>query len=669
MPLQHEVIDLRSKIIPNLFKNTNEMVSNLNQNQINKIKHFLKHKPFKILQCDKNVGSILINKTDELELATKHLNSLETYEMVNENEFTNIFNTINQEMDSLFEGKHIPKEIFEKLKLDKIEDYTAGKFRILPKIHKNLFDIRPIINCSKHLTRKMCFLVHLMINKHVQSIDHILKDSQQLLQIFENFKTNGEKLFLYTGDFSSLYTSMIPIHVVDTVSTYLFNETRILSEFKTTIYGIRKILFLIFICNIFKYNSNFYIQKIGQPMGIICGPSIANLYLFILERKWMSLNPDVIYLRFIDDTFTATKREIDLNDFKSQFLYLKLNIESGNCVIFLDLEITFNSITSKVEFSLYVKPTNTFGYLLPTSNHPSHIFSNIALSLFKRIRKICTSIINYFYHGRRLCIQLTKRNYNINMLLGMLRNVAKIDRKSLLPYKTYDNNFLNKNSLFIFLTFDCNFYYLRSCLYNYFSLISNNYISLKNKKLVIINNIKTNIGSFLIHNFKIEKSENNFYRRCHNSSCFICKFSLNFNFIRFKNFLLPIQSTSSCDSIGIVYIIFCSSCKCFYIGESKRSALERISEHVKNIMKFKNNIISSLMNYNKISEVALHFNSKKHCIEKHFKFFIFESNLINDEIRKSIETDIINIFENCNLKIINLKKPNIFTCNYLTFQK
>ena len=120
------------------------------------------------------------------------------------------------------------------------------------------------------------------------------------------------------------------------------------------IYGIRKILFLIFICNIFKYNSNFYIQKIGQPMGIICGPSIANLYLFILERKWMILNPDVIYLRFIDDTFTATKREIDLNDFKSQFLYLKLNIESGNCVIFLDLEITFNSITSKVEFSLYV---------------------------------------------------------------------------------------------------------------------------------------------------------------------------------------------------------------------------------------------------------------------------------------------------------------------------
>ena len=152
---------------------------------------------------------------------------------------------------------------------------------------------------------------------------------------------------------------------------------------------------------------------VSEWVGIICGPSVANLYLYILERKWMSLNPDVIYLRYIDDNFSAAQRAIDLNDFKKYFLYLKLNMDNGETVIFLDLEISFNYITKKVDFSLYVKPTNTFGYLLPNSNHPSHIFSNIALSLFKRIRKICTSIINYYYHARRLCVQLSKRNYNI----------------------------------------------------------------------------------------------------------------------------------------------------------------------------------------------------------------------------------------------------------------
>ena len=75
------------------------------------------------------------------------------------------------------------------------------------------------------------------------------------------------------------------------------------------------------------------------------------------------------------------------------------------------------------------------------------------------------------------------------------------------------------------------------------------------------------------------------------------------------------------------------------------------------------------MNFSKISEVAIHFNLKNHFIERHLKFFIFESKVYNDEIRKSIETDLINIFSNCKLDIINIKKPNVFSCSYLTFQK
>ena len=74
-------------------------------------------------------------------------------------------------------------------------------------------------------------------------------------------------------------------------------------------------------------------------MGIVCGPSVANLYLFILERKWMSLIPDVFYFRFIDDIFIDTYKDFDLENFKSYFLYLKLNIENNKTVIFLDLEI------------------------------------------------------------------------------------------------------------------------------------------------------------------------------------------------------------------------------------------------------------------------------------------------------------------------------------------
>ena len=97
----------------------------------------------------------------------------------------------------------------------------------------------------------------------------------------------------------------------------------------------------------------------------------------------------------------------------------------------------------------------------------------------------------------------------------------------------------------------------------------------------------------------MEKLKLNCYMKCLDTNCFICKFSFNYYYIKLKNFCLPIQSNSSCDSIGIIYIIYGSkpNCNCFYIGESKRSVLKKITEHIKNINCFKKNFIKSLMNY------------------------------------------------------------------------
>ena len=61
-------------------------------------------------------------------------------------------------------------------------------------------------------------------------------------------------------------------------------------------------------------------------MGCICGPSIANLYVYILEKEWLNKHKDIIYYRFIDDIFIASGYKINLLEFKSTFGYLKLNI-------------------------------------------------------------------------------------------------------------------------------------------------------------------------------------------------------------------------------------------------------------------------------------------------------------------------------------------------------
>jgi hypothetical protein len=86
--------------------------------------------------------------------------------------------------------------------------------------------------------------------------------------------------------------------------------------------------------------------------------------------------------RFIDDIVYGNYTALNTKDFEKHFEYLKLNIDK---IAFLDLLISFDYITNKFGTDLYIKPTNTYYYLLTSSNHPKHIFKNIPKSLFIRI--------------------------------------------------------------------------------------------------------------------------------------------------------------------------------------------------------------------------------------------------------------------------------------------
>ena len=60
--------------------------------------------------------------------------------------------------------------------------------RLLPKLHKDKFGVRAIINCINHPTEKLCKLVDSFLKPIVAGLPTVLKDSQDLLQRFEKFK-------------------------------------------------------------------------------------------------------------------------------------------------------------------------------------------------------------------------------------------------------------------------------------------------------------------------------------------------------------------------------------------------------------------------------------------------------------------------------------------------
>ena len=159
--------------------------------------------PFRILRCDKNVGSILISKENEDILANEILSDSMNYKELESDKTDEIVNQINNEIKILYDNKNIDKKWFNKLTFKDNEDYKCGNLKIMPKIHKKEFGVRQIISSIDHPTSKLCAFFDMLINPYIKSIGHILKDSQQLLQEMDN-KISQEKLYLYSCDFESL---------------------------------------------------------------------------------------------------------------------------------------------------------------------------------------------------------------------------------------------------------------------------------------------------------------------------------------------------------------------------------------------------------------------------------------------------------------------------------
>lgn len=661
IPIQSDTNELKFKILSEIFANKpDKFNTNVGPDLLKSLNFYIKNKPFKILQCDKNVGSILMTNEDFYSLCNSHLLNNDTYELLDYDPLNITIDSINNELLNLSINNHISKKLLNRLRA--ASNSKSGNFRILPKIHKDKFGIRPIISSINHPTSNLCEFIDFCLQPLVKNCGSVIKDSQELLQLFEEKKNFGPNVYLYSCDFESLYTNINPKHASDIITEFLSSQNSLGQNEHINIYAFRQILNLIFKYGIFKFENSHFVQKIGLPMGCKCGPSVANFYLYLLEKNWLCLNSMVIYKRFIDDIFIISSIELNVDDLRSQFLYLKLNIVHGKTVIFLDLKISYDFFLNRIITSLYVKPTNCHPYLITSSNHPKHIFDNIPISLFIRIRRICTNYVDYLASSRILFIQLIKKGYDFKKLMGISKQVGLKDRLQLLPYKDNLSKISNSIKEKFFIKFDINCSFLNSCLNNVFYKIKQDSDLLRNKKILIVNYINQNIGATLIHNFKFYCNSKKFFcRKCSTINCKLCNFINDSFCIKFKNICIPIKNDSNCSSIGSVYVIKCKICNLFYIGETKKEVKKRIFEHIYNIGYFKKNVMKSLINFNRCSEVAQHFSDVKHDflnLQNCFQLFIFKSNLNDCKLRKSTETELIHLFLNLKIPILNKKIPS-----------
>lgn len=355
----------------------------------------------------------------------------------------------------------------------------------------------------------------------------------------------------------------------------------------------------------------------------------------------------MIYFRFIDDIFIATLKEFNINNLTSNFDYLTLNVVSSDVVNFLDLDIKLCKYTNRLNFSVYIKPTNTFSYLDTSSNHPKFIFKNIPKTLFIRIRRICSDLSDYLFYARKLFSQLVIRGYDPNYLTKIIRIIAALDRSDIIKYKLKVNKFSNSNILFI-NEFDVNNHELNKSIKNSFLLNFKDHKLFKDFQFNLINSVKPNISSILVHNFKVFKKTKFFFKKCKDVKCTVCPYASDQSFHFLGDFPLPVMCNSNCKSVGAIYVLMCLKCNYFYIGETI-DFQRRLKTHLR-----------SMKNGLPVSVVEAHFHNDAHVPSRDFRFFIFKNNILKERERWDLENHLIYLFEQLNMNLLNDKRHDIF---------
>ena len=652
-PKQVELLDLEFELFKNFDKfNYSYDNNNISKNEFISLKQFIKYKPFKVVQADKNLGTSIMSNQVYDNYCLEHLKNIEYFISVNDNPLIEMNENINNEINNLLENKFISKRIYEKCL---VKNPKLGKFRILIKLHKPpKISTRPIVNCIDHPTSNIASIIDYILQPFVKQSEAYLKDSQQLIAELNSLKINKQYDY-YAYDIEGLYLNLILDDVLDTLTEFL---SRNIDSKYISIEGVYSLLKIVLFNNYIYYNNSYYLQIKGISMGCKCAPAIANLYLSILEKSFLTIHKPFYYKRYIDDLFIIVIKNFNIENLFGFFKNLKLILSCKNGIVnFLDVNIFLNYTLNKVIVSLYIKPTQNFSFLLSDSNHPDFIFKNSPKSILIRIRRNCTNLNDFLYFSNIYLYYFLKRGYSFINWCKVSHTIALLNRDDLLNYKikskkTFPLYTMHGNSIF-----DKNLSNFNDVIINNFDKLKeeNVYKNLRPYELKLHNNMQPNIGAMLIHNifsFNFNLSNYKFFK-CEDINCKVCSYSSKSNTIKIKNYILPILCSSSCSSKNFIYIINCNICKTFYIGQSKRSVKERLYEHIYSInshlpFKYNNTTVSN------------HFNLKLHNISN-FSFFIYNKDIEDDETRLATEAKLIFLFKNIyNINIIN----NSYPCPY-----
>ena len=212
-------------------------------------------------------------------------------------------------------------------------------------------------------------------------------------------------LVMASFDVSSLFTNIPLDESVDLCVDLLFAECDTL-EYKDCKFNrtqFRKLLNFAVNDTHFVFNGQLFDQIDGVAMESPLGPSLANIFMCMLEQRYLNECPSefkpVLYRRYVDDTFCLFRSRSDIDKFLDHInsyhpnIKLTVELEMDNTLPFLDVSVTHDQ--NSFFTSLYRKKTFTRLFTDFGTLSPNKYKVNLIRVLVYRAFHICSTYANF----------------------------------------------------------------------------------------------------------------------------------------------------------------------------------------------------------------------------------------------------------------------------------
>ena len=354
---------------------------NLTRRERQSLKKLRRRTDIVIKPADKGSGTVVMNRQSYLDECYRQLNDQLFYKRVTEDPTEDINKRVRFYLKRLLADKIIDKETHRYLTP---QDPKAGRFYILPKVHKPGNPGRPIVSANGHPTEKISEFVSYHLNPLVQTLPSYIKNTTHLLNKLKDINTLPSSAILVTLDVSSLYTNIPTNEGIDACRKVLDQRT----EKSVPTESLCDLMRMILTMNNFVFNGEHFIQQHGTAMGTRMAPAFANLFMGEFEKKALEgyVDKPFLWFRYIDDIFMVwTHGNEKLDSFITYLNSIHPTIKFTS-----ERSTTIQLENGKIKTDLYCKPTDKHQYLLHSSSHPYHTKKSIPYSLALRLRRICS---------------------------------------------------------------------------------------------------------------------------------------------------------------------------------------------------------------------------------------------------------------------------------------